>query len=488
MASNKKKTSRPSSGNGGSIPSTKRPGRTIDLEAEDVTIEDVPAKETSPKAGKKAESKSDADPDKRADDDDRRDDKASASLSGQRTDPTEIKSFVTHLAAGLIGGLVGVIGAGIVLDRFPVTSETVTPGDMAPLVERLSAVETKLAELPADNTPLVERLSALETELAALPKSDPAPDVREAAGKLEIRVTALEKKPPEERPEIKDFATRLGKLESTLKTLREAGEQEGASGVAQSAALTGRIDEVSTQLETRIGGLKKDVEALSKALETRVTGQAQESDKVADSLRMRLGSFEEKIASLEETIAGATASLPARAGDGAALALAFERLRRAAERGHPYADQLTALEDIAPDGLDLTELETNAATGIATNAELLSALPGVLKAAHAAIVTSGNGTFLERVVTNARSVVRIRRIGPLEGESPAQVLSRMEVQLKALNLAGVLREAKGLKGGALEVVQPWIDKARARRASEERLDKLGQHLLGALQTNTEEKR
>jgi hypothetical protein len=230
--------------------------------------------------------------------------------------------------------------------------------------------------------------------------------------------------------------------------------------------------------------LVNDMVALKKALEARVTGQATESGKTISDLSARMKSFEEKISG----IVGASVSLPSPSDGGAAVALAFERLRRAAARGYPYADQLTALEDIAPDGLDLSQFEANAATGIATEAELLSSLPGVLKAARAAIVTSGDGTFLERVVTNARSAVRIRRIGPLEGESPSQVLSRMEAQLKTLNLEGVLREAEGLKGDVLDAAQPWIDKAKARMASEERLDMLGKHLLGTLQATTEEKR
>ncbi len=111
----------------------------------------------------------------------------------------------------------------------------------------------------------------------------------------------------------------------------------------------------------------------------------------------------------------------------------------------------------------------------------------MLNAAYAAIESPENGTFLERVVTNARSVVRIRRIRPSEGESPSQVLSRMDAQMKAFNVAGILREAEGLKGGVRDVIQPWKDKAMARRASEGRLDKLGQQLLGILQTKSEKK-
>jgi hypothetical protein len=118
----------------------------------------------------------------------------------------------------------------------------------------------------------------------------------------------------------------------------------------------------------------------------------------------------------------------------------------------------------------------------------LTALPGVLKTARGAIVTSGDATFFDRVVTNARSVVRIRRIGPAEGDSPGAVLSRMDAQMKALSLIGVVREAKALSGPVLDAVQPWLDRANARRESEDQLDALGRQLLSGLQTKTDGKR
>lgn len=491
MVSDKKKTTTPSAGNGGSVPPTKRPGRTIDLEAEDVTVEDVPANEKPPGAARKAQAASDSKSDAPADGGTGSGAKAPPPSSTKGAKLFEVKKFATHLAAGLVGGLVGVIGAGIVFEPEPVTVEKMTPYDDAHLVKRLNTMDTKITALPKDNEPLGGRLNTVEEKLAALQKADPASDVRKAAGKLELRVSALEKQPPKELPGTKDMVARLVKLESTLKTLSEAGEQEGASGVAQSAALTGRIDEVSTRLETRMSELVNDMVALKKSLEARVTGQVSESGKTSSDLSARMESFEEKIITLASRInesAGASESSPAPSDGGAAVALAFERLRRAAARGYPYADQLTTLEDIAPDGLDLSQFEANAPTGIATEAELLSSLPRVLKAARAAIVTTADGSFLERVVSNARSAVRIRRIGPVEGESPSQVLSRMEAQLKTLNLEGVLREAEGLKGAVLEAARPWMDKAKARIASEERLDMLGKHLLGTLQTTTEEKR
>lgn len=476
MASDKKKSSTPPSENGGSVPSTKRPARTIELEAEDVTIANSPSKKTSEdsetnNAGKKSESKSESDPKDKA----KPDDAPPNTQPSQRTQPADIKSFVTHLAAGLAGGLIGVIGAGIVLDRLPVSSAPATGTSVA----------------ANENAKLAKRLDAIEFRLDALPKGNRTAEIGEAVGKLETKLAALEIKPPEDMPEIKDMVARLGKLEGTLKTLREAGTQEGASGVAQSAALTGRIEEVSAGLETRMSTLKDDIAALSRAFDARVSNLIQDSGKTASELAERIGSFEEMTSLLENKIAETAlpmATLKSSSGAGAALALAFENLRRAIERGRPYSEQLKTLKALAPDALDLTAFDADAATGVATKAELLAALPGVLKAARAATLTSGNGTFLERVVTNARSVVRVRRIGPSEGNTPAQVLSRMEAQLKAQNLTGVLSEAPGLKGTALVAMQTWLDRAIASRKSETRLDGLGQNLLSGLQTKTDEKR
>ena len=60
----------------------------------------------------------------------------------------ELKSFVTHLAAGLLGGLIGVVGIAVAWNMIPLRV-TKAP-DLAPLENRLAKIET--APPPARNS------------------------------------------------------------------------------------------------------------------------------------------------------------------------------------------------------------------------------------------------------------------------------------------------------------------------------------------------
>ncbi len=463
MKREKKDNSNGASGGDGASGSSKRPSRTIELEAEEVEItvktdEDEPAVEEGPD-----EAAGSLEPPEETGDEP----PPPPAPPSQRTKPSEVKSFVTHLAAGLAGGLVGVIGAGIALDKLP----------LAGLMGTSEAPEqvTQIAQIE-------QRLTVLDGKLSGQSKSLEGVARAEKLDALEARLAVVENK-PEAAPGVpQDFTDRLGKLENTLKTLISAAGEEGASGLEQSAALTARIDAVSSNLEKRSAALRDEIAELNKALEARAASQSENSGPDVSALGPRIKALETSISEL------AARPVPARQepvgrgknSQGAALALAFESLWRGVESGEAYAPQLEALAKLAPDGLDLSDLEKMAGAGVGTERALLRTLPPLLREARTAAVKSDDDTFLDRLVLNARTVVRVRRVGPAEGDSNAAVLARMEAQIKASDLAGVLREAKGLSGPALGSVKPWLDRAGAHQASRAGLYALEKSLLASL--------
>jgi hypothetical protein len=275
-----------------------------------------------------------------------------------------------------------------------------------------------------------------------------------------------------------------------LKTLVSAAGEEGASGLEQSAALTARIDAVSSDLEKRATALRDEIAELNKALDARDALHSENSGPDVNALETRLGLLEEKISELaaRPVPVGQGPVAPGNNSRGAALALAFESLRRSVESGGAFSAQLEALARLAPDGLDLSELKKMAGTGVGTERALLSALPGVLRDARAASAKSDDDTFLGRLVSNARTVVRVRRIGPAEGDSAGAVLARMEARMKDADLDAVLREAKGLSGPAHDSAQPWLDRAGAHQARRAGLDALEKSLLASLKPGADAKR
>ncbi len=469
MTSDKKDKPSAASGGDDATGSSKRPSRVIELEAEEVEIEVNPDREVQ--AG-------DADGNESGDEDAGTTDSPDKTGTRpkrppQRTKPSEVKGFVTHLAAGLIGGLVGVVGAGVGLEKLPLSGllgKSEAPEQISGIEQRLNAFDKKLADLS----------KALEG--AASP---------DKLGSLEKRLAGLENKPVVVPAVPRAISDRLDKLEDTLKTLGSAAGEDGASGVEVSAALTAKIDGVSSDLEKRSGALKEELSELKNSVAALGTPQSPRNEGAEKALTARLDGLEEKISSLAARPATASVQVPVVQGagsEGAAMALAFESLRRTVVSGEAYTSQLEALAKLAPEGLDLGKLKKTADSGVETERALLRALPPILREARIAAAKPDDDTFFDRLVSNAQSVVRVRRIGPAEGESSGSVLARMEAHMKSGGLAEILREAKGLDGPVLKSLQPWLDRAMAHSASRSALKALETSLLESLKPDAKAQR
>ena len=124
-----------------------------------------------------------------------------------RSSLTELKSFVTHLAAGLLGGLIGVVALAMAWGGLPTSKEGGAAPDMAKLEERLAKLE---AATPASG----------DTEAVAL---------------LESRVKDLEDRSKEASPDLSKLTDRVAQLGATFKTMADAANQGGS--VADAAAI-----------------------------------------------------------------------------------------------------------------------------------------------------------------------------------------------------------------------------------------------------------
>ena len=95
-----------------------------------------------------------------------------------RTSPTDLKSFVTHLAAGLLGGLIGVVGLAVAWSMIPLGA-TNAP-DLTPLESRLAKLES--APPPAGGA---EALGALDARVETIGRAQG----RDAGGCLGAHVS-----------------------------------------------------------------------------------------------------------------------------------------------------------------------------------------------------------------------------------------------------------------------------------------------------------
>src|SRR5215470_3164091 len=128
--------------------SGKRPAPTIEGTATEVSIEPASGEAMSPPDGIKDEAEGSKL-------------KHGAQGAPPRTTPTELKSFFTHLAAGLLGGLIGVAALALGWNKLPV--HNAPPPDLTSIEKRLSKLES--ARPPTGNT---EALGLLDARVKTL--------------------------------------------------------------------------------------------------------------------------------------------------------------------------------------------------------------------------------------------------------------------------------------------------------------------------------
>jgi len=430
--------------------SGKRPAPTIEGTATEVSIEPASGEAMSPPDGIKDEAEGSKL-------------KHGAQGAPPRTTPTELRSFFTHLAAGLLGGLIGVVAVALAWNKLPMRS----------------------APAP-DLSPIEKRLRKLETP------PPPAGDA-EALGLLDARVKRLEDRKVEAPPDISDLDDRVAHLEESLKSLADAAKNDGS--VADAEALDAKISDVEQKLQSKIDaalaaqqssntkgleGLQGDVTALKAKL-----GALAEANLAGDSsdLAPQLTTLDQRIAKLEAALPGLSTAIErsAASAKSGAAAVAFANLRDAVAGGRPYATELAVLQSLVPNLGDLGTLPSHAETGIPTVTMLAGTLQKITEASAAPAPAPAEASFLDTMIATAKSAVSIRPIGAdTTGNEPSAVVARAQAALDRGDLASAIKEIGALPAPAGDAFSGWLNQARARASANDTLTKLQSTLLASL--------
>jgi hypothetical protein len=105
-------------------------------------------------------------------------------------------------------------------------------------------------------------------------------------------------------------------------------------------------------------------------------------------------------------------------------------------------------------------------------------MPAIWKAARKE--EPQQGTFIERLQSNAERIVRIRPAGDVAGDDPASIRSRIEARAGNADIRGALAELSKLPPDARAPAAAWIRKAEARNAAIAAARNISQTALGAL--------
>jgi hypothetical protein len=438
---------------------SKRPAQTIEGTATEVGVEPT-HKAASAAANDGGQGKSE-------DRAERHGEERETAAEPQPTRFAGVKSFMTHLAAGLVGGLIGVAAVDL--------SGTGEESGPSPGV-----------------TGLEQRIAKLE----GAPR--PTPDTQAIAG-IEGRVAALEESETANAAKLSQLSARVAELDRSIESLAKTAAEGGS--VADAAAIGQQVEEAERRLKAKIddalakgeaadpsaiAGLEKAVAELKAKLNALAEAQLAPGD--ATGSQPELATLIERIGKLEALLPelAGTIDKEAAGAKSAALAIAFANLRAAVSDGRPYAAELDTIVALAPALGDLGILPAYAERGIPTVPQLARSFVAASDEALAALASPADGSVVGSLMASAESLVKIRRIDEAPaGEGAQAALSRAQKALDNDDLAVAVKEVETLQGKPREAFASWLGEARARLSAGETLTRLEGALLISLSGDAE---
>lgn len=442
--------------------------------------------------------------------------------------PSAFTRLVTHLAAGVAGGAIVLFGG----DRVASLTGTATPSARVEQVatafdKRITALEAAPKSDAYDVLKSAEsrlgKLDQLATDLEAMRN-----DQTKLAEKTESLATAVGG-----AQGLADVDTRIAALEDQLKTLSAAAASDTAGNrISDIAAVTSRIAEsegrvsaeaaalrdglareIDQRLAAREDSAKTDLARLTQSVEKLKADQArldksvqaaqEETGRVASSIGEMRSTIEQQgktfakatdvaaavtpvtglISKIEGSLEGVLKKEQERQSHTERIVTALElgNLKRAIESGKGFAEELDAVNAASGGRLDLEPLEQLKTSGVPSLTELKErARPALLAALDAGTVDPGSSVW-DRLLTSAKSVVRVRRIDAAEEDTGLEAtIARTEKALNDNRLPDVLAEIKKLPPESASKLAQWQTDVAARNSVDEAIATLENELKAAL--------
>ena len=235
------------------------------------------------------------------------------------------------------------------------------------------------------------RLAKLEDMLAAMSTGDPAG----------------------QSPQLAALAGRLAELQ---KAARDASET-ARSGIA-------RFDGELSAIRTEAGRLAQRLDGLKGEVEERLKGAAKAAD---------VGPLTTRLAALERELQTFLASEADRNANASRIVLTLElaNLKRAIDRGERYADELARGEEGRRLRSTSRRWSATCWRACRRRAELAKSFRKAANAMLDAEAEPADATLVDRLLSGARSIVRVRKAGHAADDTSAEaVVGRMEAALE----------------------------------------------------------
>ena len=239
----------------------------------------------------------------------------------------------------------------------------------------------------------------------------------------------------------------------------------------------------STELSDEIEALRQDIQTLrsqpaSPDTELASRVQALESSVAQNSggpTEESLNALQQQLADTKAAAATQTAELSRRleAAEAqindrgpeqqVARAVAAAGLKAAIDRGGSFEAELQAYTNIAGDDPAIAELKTFAADGAPSREQLQSEFPAVADAIiQASVPADPDQGIAGRLLSSAMSVVKVRRVGDVEGDTVDAIVSRIEDRLRNGDLQAAAQQWDTLPDAAKSASTDFKRKLDAR--------------------------
>jgi hypothetical protein len=243
-----------------------------------------------------------------------------------------------------------------------------------------------------------QEISALNSEVDGL---------KQAIGKLSTA--------PAPKPDAA-LETRIAALETAAKNAPNTASSDGS--------VTG-VDSASAQ---KIAALTAEVDQLK----ANVTQTTETQASTGADLNKRLDDAEKKLSEPGKDVA-------------VAQAIAAAGLKAAIDRGGGFRAELDTFAGVSPNDPAVVTLRNYADTGVPSRAELIRQVPEVATAIIGASQRPDeNQGWSDRLMASAKSLVTVRPVGDVEGDSVDAIAARFENKIRNGDLPGAVTEWNGL--------------------------------------------
>ena len=464
---------------GGSQGSAKGNPRTIDLEANDITPTtdgDAPDGDSNVEMGNAPETDT-ADLGTRMSGDDSNPDAPRENEAAKQA-PVSGVGFGRLLASGFAGGVISLFAIGGLNQLGVLQSVPLLSGLSARVTEPVAVDNGATDALKARLDDVAARLAQAETKLSE-------PSVQSGQNDQTSKITILS-------TQLDDLFKRVGAMENTLaesKAVAPAGLTSTPSDTGANAdsarigILANQMDDLFKRLKiaednlakagaspadgqpvadpAEIAAMKVEIEDLRKQLQAGIADTTARLASETETLDSRIGELSGKL----ETMVAANDQKP-DSQEIIAKSVAATALRTAYDRGEPFAPLLASVETLVGSQSAIESLKPYATTGVMTNEQLKSGFSELVDTMLASVAPKEEG-IAARLMANAKSLVSVRPAGPVEGNTPQAIVSRIEADLASGSLASALGEWENLPDPAKAASGDWAEKLQARIKADE---------------------